>query len=414
VGMYSLFVAIVLLGLCVAAGMLYRLTSVLLAASFTYVFLLDRTNYQNHYYLLALISWLMTFLPAHRAFSWDATHHPAIRSQTAPCWTIWLLRFQLGLPYFFGGVAKLNADWIAGEPIRQILASQASLPVIGPLFNYEATVALIVWGGLLFDLSIVPLLLWRKTRARAYGLCVLFHVTNSVLFDIHVFPWFMIFATTVFFEPDWPRRLLGGSKLSLPAPPAVSWTTLPGQRKPAIFLLLIYCAFQIGWPLRHYLYRGDVSWTEQGQYFAWRMLVRGKMAGVRYYLTDTEKGVTGTIDLRAYINDEQAGRFPRDPEMILDFAHFLADEFGRETGREAEVRALVLMSLNGRKPQLFIDPNVDLAKEPRGFHERLWIMPQNEPLRAEPWSVPLVEWERHVTLPPLPFLQSTAPSADRD
>jgi hypothetical protein len=126
------------------------------------------------------------------------------------------------------------------------------------------------------------------------------------------------------------------------------------------------------------------------------------MAGVRYYVTDTKTGKTGVADLRPFINSEQAGRFPRDPEMILQFAHFLSGEYRRETGRDAEVRALVLMSLNGRKPQLFLDPTVDLSKEPPGFHHRNWIMPQTEPLRMTPWSVPLVEWERHLDLPPLP------------
>jgi hypothetical protein len=154
--------------------------------------------------------------------------------------------------------------------------------------------------------------------------------------------------------------------------------------------------------LRHYLYPGDASWTERGHYFAWRMMLRGKMAGVRYYLTDRETKGTFNVDLRQYINVDAAGRFSRDPEMILDLAHFLAHDYRRQTDHDVEVRALVLTSLNGRKPQLFIDPNVDLAKEPRGFYHRKWIMPQTEPLRKEPWSVPLVEWEKHVDLPPLP------------
>jgi len=402
-GMYLHFAAIVLLGLCVAFGVVYRLASVLLAACFTYIFLLDRTNYQNHYYLLTLICWLMTILPVQRAFSWEAARYPGAGSQTAPFWALWLLRFQVGLPYFFGGIAKLNPDWFAGEPMRQMLASRSSLPLVGPLLNHESVVAVFTFGGLLFDLGIVPLLLWKPTRAFAYALCVLFHVTNAVLFDIHVFPWFMIFATTIFFEPDWPRRLLGGQKLALPCPSAVAWIGLPRRARVGLVLLIGYCVFQIACPLRHYMYPGDVNWNERGHYFAWRMLVRGKMAGVRYYVTDVQTGKTGVPDLRSFINVEQAGRFPRDPEMILQLAHFLAAEFHRETGRDAEVRALVLMSLNGRKPQLFIDPAVDLTKEPRGFDHRKWIMPPTEPLRATPWSVPLVEWEQHVALPPLPL-----------
>ena len=87
--------------------------------------------------------------------------------------------------------------------------------------------------------------------------------------------------------------------------------------------------------------------------------------------------------------------------MILQLAHFLADEYRQKTGRPLEVRALVLTSLNGRKPQLFIDPTVDLANEPRGFHRQRGSSRSPNRL-SPPWSLPLSEWEKHVDLPPLP------------
>lgn len=405
VGMYLHFFALTLLALTIAFGFWYRLTTLLFAGGFTYVFLLDATNYQNHYYLIILLSWLLPLLPLHRAVSYDAAVRRGLRSQIAPAWALWLLRFQIALPYVFGGVAKLNADWLAGEPVRQMLAAQATLPVLGPLLRQEWVVVLFVWSGLLFDLGIVPLLLWRPSRGWAYVLCLFFHVANSVLFQIHIFPWFMIFATTLFFEPDWPRRVLGGSRLALPAPQNVAWRSLALTTRWGFAILLGWCVFQVLWPLRLHLYPGNASWTERGHCFAWRMMLRGKTAGVRYYVTDPKTGETWHPDLRPYLNVDQAGRFTRDPEMILHLAHFLAAEHRRQTGREVEVRALVLTSLNGRKPELFIDPDIDLAKEPRGFYHRPWVRPQTEPLRAEPWTVPLVEWEKHIELPPLPIVR---------
>jgi hypothetical protein len=150
------------------------------------------------------------------------------------------------------------------------------------------------------------------------------------------------------------------------------------------------------------LYEGDVNWTERGHYFSWRMMLRNKIAGVRYYLTDPADGKTWNPDLRPVLNAEQAGKFTKDPEMTLQLAHRLADEYRRKTGRSIEIRALALTSLNGRKPQLFLDSDVDLAKQPRGFYYRDWIKPLKEPLPNEPWSLPLSEWEKHVDLPPLP------------
>lgn len=410
-GMYVHFMVLAALAVCVAIGFLYRVTSVLLAVGFTYVFLLDRTNYQNHYYLILMLCWLLAVSPAHRGVSLDVLGELATPSVTTPAVWLWLIRFHIGLPYFFGGIAKLHPDWLAGEPMRTHLASKAWLPLIGPWFTSDAVVMVFAWGGLLFDLSIVPLLLWRRTQTVAYLGCIGFHLLNALLFNIHVFPWFMIVATTIFFEPDWPRLLTGYRRLNLPAPTRVSWKTLTTRGRYAFVMLGVYCSFHMIWPLRHYCYPGDAMWTEQGHYFSWRMMLRGKVSALRYYVTDRRTGVTSIASLRPYLNIDQLSKFSRDPEMILQFAHFLAHEYRTHKGSECEVRALVLTSLNGRKPQLLIDPNVDLSIEPLGFHTRTWIMPLTEPLRKTAWSEPLVEWERHVTLPPLTFLDRAAVAA---
>src|SRR5688572_6792256 len=76
VGMYLLFLALAILALAIAAGFCYRLACALFAAGFTYFFLLDATNYQNHYYLIILLAWLLALLPANRAVSVDAAWRP--------------------------------------------------------------------------------------------------------------------------------------------------------------------------------------------------------------------------------------------------------------------------------------------------------------------------------------------------
>lgn len=413
-GMSLQFAAMAILAACIALGFWYRLATVLFALAFTHFFLIDRAYYQNHYYLLLLTSWLLTILPLHRACSLDALERPTIRSQTAPAWMLWLVRFHVGLPYVFGGVAKLHPDWLAGEPMRHVLAANSRFPLVGPWFTTEAAVALFSWGGLLFDLAIVPLLLWKPTRLVAYALCLFFHVMNAMLFSIHIFPWFMIFATTIFFEPSWPRGVFGGARLVLPQPESRGWRSLNRKSRCGVCLIATYCAFHLVWPLRHYAYAGDASWNERGHYFAWHMMVRGKTSGARFYVTDSQTDRTWIADVRGLVNSEQISPMGRDPEMILQLAHYLRDEERRRHGRNVQVRALVLTSLNGRKPQLLIDPTFDLACEPRGFHTRPWIQPLTEPLRSVPWTVPVVEWERHVVLPPLPFLHASSSSPSRN
>jgi hypothetical protein len=407
------FGAMLLCGLLIAAGLAYRFASATFAFLFTWFFLLDRTNYQNHYYLITLISWMMIFLPLHRHFALDAIEAND-RGNTVPAWMLWLVRFHIGVPYFFGGIAKLEPEWLAGGNMRGILLSQGDVPVVGPWLAHPAATPLFVWGGLLLDLLVVPALLWKPTRIPAFLAALAFHLTNAVLFDIHIFPWFMILATTVFFEPDWPRKLLRRPSIAPEASAPVHWSQVPLKTQAVASLLAAYCLFHCLWPLRHLMNSECTSWTERGHTFSWRMMLRAKATAIRYFITDEATGRTQAIDLAGVVNENQLIRFPRDPEMVLHMAHFLAGETRKATKRPVQVHALVFASLNGRKPQLLIDPNVDLASEPRGIHRRDWIMPLTEPRQDPPWMVPPGEWGKYVQAPELKFLSRRKTAVSND
>jgi len=389
-GMYFHFAALGLLGIFVAFGLFYRVSAVLFFMGFTYVFLLDQSLYLNHFYLVCLVSLLMIFIPAHRAFSLDARWRIARPSDVAPAWTLWLLRAQIGLVYFFGGIAKLNGDWLRGEPIRDWLAARGSLPVLGPLLGQDWAVWLFAYGGLLFDLLIVPALLWKKTRIAAFVVAVGFHLTNALVFNIGIFPWFMIAATTVFFHPDWPRRWLGQGRAGCPQPvasiinarshPRRGEDTAPYPRTVAT-LLVLYLGFQLLVPLRHWFYPGEVSWTEEGHRFSWRMKLRDKFAEAQFYVTDAASGQTEQIDPRQSLNLHQYSEMVTRPDMILQFAHHLAAKARGQGIERVEVRAFVRASVNGRASQLLIDPSVNLAEVPRTLRSANWIRRLDEPLR---------------------------------
>ncbi|MEX0789720.1 MAG: HTTM domain-containing protein, partial [Actinomycetota bacterium] len=206
--MRLLYLLLALAGLLMAAGLFYRLSVLFLAVGFTYTFLLDKTNYLNHMYLVCLLLLLCLFLPANRVWSLDARLRKPPTEQV-PAWTIWLLRFQIGVPYVFGGIAKLNPDWMfRAEPLRTWLASDTDFPLIGRFFTDEPVVLAMNYGALLLDLGVVFALLNKRTRLFGYIAAVGFHLMNSRLFTLGIFPWLMIAATMIFFPPDWPRRVL--------------------------------------------------------------------------------------------------------------------------------------------------------------------------------------------------------------
>jgi vitamin K-dependent gamma-carboxylase len=377
-GMYIVFAMLGLLGLLIMVGLYYRISAALFFVAFTYVFLLDQSYYLNHFYLFSLISFLMIFLPAHRELSLDTHWRRLPKSSTGPACGVWLLRAQLGLVYFFAGVAKLNEDWFQGEPLRAWFNERAGVRLVGPLLDEPWVIWMAAYGGILFDLFITPALLWGRTRPYAFVAAVLFHIANAFIFHIGVFPWFMIAATTLFFPPDWPRRYFPFPKRTGVREPMAGPPLSTTMRQGIMGLILVYMTLQVLIPLRHLLYPGNVNWTEEGHRFAWRMKLRDKEAEAQFFVSDSSTNQSFRVDARSYLTPKQYDEMAGRPDMILQFAHHLAEVHRRAGNSNVQVRAFVRVSLNGRPPQLLINPSVDLAAERRSLGTAHWILPLAE------------------------------------
>lgn len=375
-GMYVHFAAVVGLALCVSAGLFYRVTSVLLAIGFTYIFLLEKAIYLNHMYLICLVTGILAVIPAHRAFSLDVRLNPRIYSGTVPRWCLWLVRFQVGLPYVYGGFAKFDRDWLSGDVMSMFFLDGGKLPILGTWMSSDLLVICFTWGGMLFDLFIVPLLLWKRTQFAAFSCMCLFHLINSTLFQIGIFPWLMIGASTIFLPPDWPRRLV---QATVPKVAVPDIETMTAARRRTIACVGIYVAFQLVFPFRQLLFPGDPSWTDEGQQFSWRMMIRSKLTRMEITAVDPVSGKQGVMALEKFLNPRQIRNLSRSPDMMLQFSHFLEREHQRRGGCGLEVYWRAYCSLNGRKPQLLIDPNVNLAAQKRSLSPAKWIVPLTEP-----------------------------------
>lgn len=355
IGMYLHFAVLGVLTLGILVGCWTRTCTALFALGFTWVHLIDKSYYLNHYYLVSVLAALMVVLPLGAAWSVDARRDPARAADRVPAWTVWLLRAQLGLVYFYGGVAKLNADWIVdAQPLRIWLAASGDVPLLGPLLEQPWAAWLFSWAGVAFDLGIVPLLLWRRTRLAAYGLVVVFHVLTSLLFPIGIFPWLMIVLTPIFLDPSWPRRLLGSS-----------WAggrvaTVPWERA-VLAGVAVHLVVQLLVPLRLFLATDDVAWTERGFRFAWRVMAMEKAGLATFRMRDPASGATWVVDPRDELTQLQATMLATQPDMIADYARHLAADARRAGRGDVEVRADVYVALNGRPSRRFIDPAADLA-----------------------------------------------------
>lgn len=163
--------------------------------------------------------------------------------------------------------------------------------------------------------------------------------------------------------------------------PATSARPSPGQRL-VLGLLAAYLVVQLVLPFRHFLYPGNVSWTEEGHRFAWHMKLRSKRGKTRFFATDPVRQKTWEIKSRRYLKRWQRRKMSIRPDMILQFSHYLAQNLRRQGYEQIEIRVHATASLNGRASQLLINPLVDLAAQPRSLRQKTWIKPLTVPLSA--------------------------------
>lgn len=357
--LYGLFGTMAVSSTMIALGLFYRFGAIAYFLSFTYVELIDQALYLNHYYAVSLIAFLLVFLPLGDAYSLDA-QRLGRRTTTLPRYALYTLRAQLGLIYFFAGVAKLHPDWWGrAEPLRTWLLARTDLPMIGGFFEYESVAFAMAWAGLAFDLSVPFLLCHKRTRPFAYAAVVGFHVITGSMFRIGLFPWLMIAFTPIFFEPDWPRRLLralgsttDGLRPEMPRP------SMP-RATPA--LLGLWFAVQLLVPLRHLAMPGDLLWTYEGFNFAWHVMIVEKGAHADLVVVDRDTDERFFVTPCDYYTALQIQVMSENPELVVQFAHLAAEDFRRRGHARVAVYARSYASLNGRAVQALVDPEVDLT-----------------------------------------------------
>lgn len=374
--MHALFWLIAASALLISLGLLFRVAAWLFVVAFTYVGLIDVATYLNHYYLASLLALLLALSPANRAFSLDARLFPTRATAVVPSGWLYLFRFQVGIVYTCAGLAKLTSDWlIHAQPLRIWLASRTDLPVLGPLFSHEWAAPLMSWGGFLFDLTIAWWLLFRRTRPFAFAAVIGFHAVTRLLFPIGMFPFIMVLSALMFFSPSWPRILL---RRAVPALPSSAPAPPSRRARFAVAAAFAFVGLQLVMPVRYLAYGGDVLWHEQGMRFSWRVMVREKNGSITYVVRQKATGKIWHVAPRAYLTRPQERELSGQPDLILQLAHHIHEDFARRGLGDTEVRVEALVSLNGRRIAPLIDPDVDLARIEDGIGRAAWVLPAPE------------------------------------
>ena len=382
-GLYAVFILMGIAALGILLGYRYRLSAILFFLCFGYVELLDKTYYLNHYYFVSLISFLLILVPAAATFSLDSFLKPRKAFDTVPAWTVNIFRLQLGIVYFFAGIAKLNSEWLFdAQPMSIWLPAKADLPLIGFLLQYDFTAYIFAWSGAVFDLSIPFLLSYKKTRPYAYVGVIVFHVLTRILFPIGMFPWIMILSTLIFFTGESHRKWIDfiRNKLRITQVSPRPLPLTPGSLSLAPYSLLLapFFLLQLLLPFRYLAYPGYLFWTEEGYRFSWRVMLMEKSGFSIFKVKDSSTGKEGEVYPGDYLSAYQEKMMSTQPDMILEFAHFIRDEYERKGISNPEVRAEVFVNLNGRGSRPFTNAAINLAEVEESFATKTWLLPFEE------------------------------------
>lgn len=426
VWMYIVYLLMFLGELGILLGLFYRLSCVIFVVTYWYLFLLDKTTWNNHSYLFGLIGILLLLTDANRYWSLDGLLFMRKRHAHVPLWNYAILRFQIFAVYFIAGLKKLDTDWVFGYSMHSIADHFVFAPFRLLLSQEQVSLYIVHLGGLFIDFFSGFLLLFDQTRPVAFLFLGMFHLMNSQLFSIGMFPWMMLATMPLFCHTDWPRGLVPKFpqflRFILPSDlpvqssqhciynkksikpdekqkSSVSQDRNPPPTKPSTYhkvmscVLLAYVSTQCFLPYSHGITKGYNHWT-QGLYgYSWDMMVHTwNLQHLKITYIDKETGEEGYLNPKAWV---LSGRWSSHPDMIKQYARCVEQRLASYNITDIELHIDVWRALNDRFQQRSVDPRVNLLEASWSpFTQTQWVLPLLVDLSD--WRGKLAEIEKEI------------------
>ncbi|CAG2106332.1 unnamed protein product, partial [Medioppia subpectinata] len=285
-----------------------------------YLFLLDKSRWNNHSYLFGLLVTLM---------STTDSHYICLSTNSV----LAVLSYKKSI-YFMAGLKKIDADWLNGYSMNNLSDH---------------------WKKV-----------WNKSRFFAYFFCLLFNSMNSRLFSIGMFPYVMIAIMPVFSAPDWPKQLILMFKTKIlksvqkdsqrkvvttheKSKYFAKQKALTKKEKITWILIMGYLSTQLFLPHSHWITKGYNTWTNPN------IPIR-----TLYYQTWTK-----------------SMRWSHHSDMVKQYALCAHKRLIKEFNiTDPSIHIDSWISLNGRFAQRVYDPRVDLVRaEWSPFKRPDWVLP---------------------------------------
>lgn len=367
-GMYFYFIIMGLFGIAIMLGYRYRVAIIGYTILWAGVYFMQKTSYNNHYYLLLIISFYMIFLPANQYASLDVKQQRIHKQSTMPYWISLLFIVQVTIVYFYAAIAKFYPDWLDGTFTKLLLSGTTSNEFLLKIFLNKYFYLFIAYAGILFDLLIVPLLLFKKTRTIALAASLSFHLFNAIFLQIGIFPFFALSFSLFFYPPEKIRKLFFKNKLSIEEPIAYNYS----RKRIFLYFLIPFLFIQLLLPLRHHLIEGDVLWTEEGHRLSWRMMLRKRDGFINFKIKNNDTGEITSYDYHKNLSPKQANTLATKPDFIWQYCQRIKQEY---SGKNISIFIDCKNNINNGEFKTLIDPKQDFAKAKWNyFWHNEWVL----------------------------------------
>lgn len=311
-----------------------------------------------------------------------------------PFWNYFLLKFQFFALYFIAGWKKLSSEWLYEWQYSMTnLSDQWVFAPFRMVIGSKLTDLLIVhWFAAIFDLTIAFFLIYKKSRPIATLFASAFHLMNSCLFEIGMFPWVCLVELPLFYEHKWPYTLWRKLKCSASSHETTT-TTTAAKRMSCVndrnvttakrtlrerfttFLILIYCCLQLFLPFSHFITMGFNNWVDGIYGYSFDMMMHNwRPSLISIKIVDNNNQNQHFIEPLAFTDSY---RWTQYPDMAFQYAKCIKENLQTDfhenpnsvlSSTNFSIYFDIWCSLNGRIQQRIYDPKVDLGDAKVEWH----------------------------------------------
>ncbi|PSN30216.1 Vitamin K-dependent gamma-carboxylase [Blattella germanica] len=325
-------------------GLYFRISCIAYIIPYWFIFMLDKTAWNNHSYLFGIISILLLGSNAHHFWSLDILLGRVKRNYPVPVWNYFILRFQIFILYFYAGLKKMDRDWLEGYSMRNLSYHDVFAPFKRTgMFPYVCLVTMPIFCNANWPRKILKYFSRSKYASRNNGK----EKEKQKLKEE-----FKEGCEFNKIHEEFPKGV-------------ITW-----KQKLVVFLLITHMGLQMFLPYSHFITKGYNNWTHGLYGYSWDMMVHTwDTVLVLVKVVDHETGKEHFLDPEAWV---QSSRWEKHGDMVVQYAQCLQRKLLKgisDDGEKTEQYELsknisiyidVWCSLNGRFQQRMFDPRVDL------------------------------------------------------